>query len=203
MGIFDFLRKKSNRPDEPGIIDSPWQKTYTPGIPLHQGRVRGYKTLMQLCLSANKKDLLNSFIDSLEDHDGDPDCYTTLNFFQSFLDEHDIHLVMALDWKADIADLHWRVSSALRQNFELTLNLPEPQSYPADKSIAHRGVFSDYDRVLKSEGMQLGFIDTQSDEYVILVHRTADRPYMEKAVHQIGYDYLDINDHKGKLADVL
>ena len=203
MGLIDFFGLKANSTDEPGIIDSPWDRIFTAGTPLQQVRKLGYQTLVECCVSSENKSSLSTFIDALEDHDGDPDCYTTLNYFQNFLDQNKIHLIMALDWKAGVEDLEWRVSSSLKQNFNLTLNLPKSQSYPSNASVARRGVFGDYDRVLQENGMQLGFVDTQSDEYVIIVHRKIDREKIKKAVIRVGYDYLDIHDHKGKLAEVL
>ena len=38
------------------------------------------------------------------------------------------------------------------------------------------------------------FIDVECDEYVIFVHRTADRDKAADAVHRIGYRYKEVAD---------
>lgn len=54
--------------------------------------------------------------------------------------------------------------------------------------------FADYDNALRRKGFQLGFIDVECDEYVIFVHRTADRDKAEDAVQRIGYRYREVAD---------
>ena len=50
-------------------------------------------------------------------------------------------------------------------------------------------MFLDYDKALRKRGLQFGFIDTQSDEYVIFIHRIEDRLKAEEAVNKLAYKY--------------
>lgn len=60
------------------------------------------------------------------------------------------------------------------KNFGVSADLPDFRTY-GNKSISAPSVFADYDNALRRKGFQLGFIDVECDEYVIFVHRTADR----------------------------
>lgn len=100
---------------------------------------------------------------------------------------------MGLDWKQEVETLEWRIESALTKNFGGSANLPDFRTY-GNKSISAPSVFADYDNALRRKGFQLGFIDVECDEYVIFVHRTADRDKAEDAVHRIGYRYREVAD---------
>ena len=46
------------------------------------------------------------------------------------------------------------------------------------------------DKILRTYGYQYGFIDTQSDENVILIHRILDEKKVKKLVSEIGFNYF-------------
>jgi len=73
----------------------------------------------------------------------------------------------------------------------LTIDLPKQQDYGNNVSVSFENVFKDFDQPLRKEGLQIGFIDTQSDEYVIFIHKIADRQKIEKSVQKIGYKYFE------------
>jgi len=98
---------------------------------------------------------------------------------------------MGLDWKEDIPTLQWRLENAVRNNFGITINLPDPsEKYGPNASVSSCNAFADYDNILHQQGLQMGFIDTESDEYVIIVHRMDDREEIKKAVNKTGYKYM-------------
>ena len=44
--------------------------------------------------------------------------------------------------------------------------------------------------------LQLSFIDTNSDEYIVVVHRIKDLEKAKNAIQKIGYDCLNSNSRK-------
>ena len=119
---------------------------------------------------------------------------STLFYVMEYMDEEaHIFFLMGLDWKREVETLEWRIESALTKNFGVSANRPDFRTY-GNKSISAPSVFADYDNALRRKGFQLGFIDVECDEYVIFVHRTADRDKAEDAVHRIGYRYREVAD---------
>ncbi|WP_462245502.1 DUF6630 family protein [Ferruginibacter sp.] len=157
---------------------------------------RGYNDLINLCLGdSKKKDVLN-FIDTLQDFNGDENFYTTLNYVKDYLDNNGIHFIMALDWKQEITDLVWRINSSLKDNFGVKIDLPNPKKYGENASVSTKDVFKDFDKSIQTQNFKLGFIDTDSDEYVIIVYKISDENEVKGAIKRIGYNYLDANSPK-------
>lgn len=52
-------------------------------------------------------------------------------------------------------------------------------------------VFVSYGDAFREFDFQFGFIDTESDEYAIFVHRAEDADAAREAVRKIGYSYMD------------
>ena len=156
----------------------------------------GYFELIKLCLGDTRKKEVSNFIDTLHDYNGDQNYYTTLNYVKEYLDNNGIHFIMVLDWKQEITDLVWRINSSLRDNFNTKIELPNPEVYGKNASVSAKNVFKDFDKSIQKENFKLGFIDTNSDEYVIIVHRLSDENEVKEATKKIGYPYLDVNSYK-------
>jgi len=45
----------------------------------------------------------------------------------------------------------------------------------------------------------MGFIDTESDEYVIIIHKVSDKKKTEKLIDIIGYNYFDTQTDRRQL----
>lgn len=89
---------------------------------------------------------------------------------------------MALDWKQEIRDLNWRINSSLRDNFNISIDLPNPEKYGENKSVSYKNVFKEYDKALRENGFQLCFIDANSDEFVIIVHKSKDESLVREGI---------------------
>ncbi len=109
-------------------------------------------------------------------------------------DENDIPFIMGLDWKAAIEDLEWRISSALKQNFDTVITLPDSDQWLPRASISADGVIAAYNNALKVNGFELGLIDTQSDEYILLVLKNGQQGQVRAAVKLTGYNYIEVGD---------
>ena len=153
---------------------------------------KAYRELTALCVHDEKERTeINRFIETLRDYDGDTYYLTTLNYFMDYMDIQKFTFIMRMDWKLEVAELEWLLETRLKKHYNLRLNLPDPARYGQDASVSATGVFEDFNRVLGEKGLQLGFIDTQSDEYIALLHRVQDRKRVEKAVKSIGYAYYE------------
>lgn len=151
----------------------------------------GYISLVKFCLAPNRQNDFISFLEKLRDYSQDEDYMTTLNYVMEYSDKQNLFFIMALDWKQDIETLEWRLANSLTNNFDLSIELPNPKNYGERASVAFDNIFEDFDKPLRSNGLQMGFIDTQSDEYVIFVHKIDDKEKVETAVNKIGYKYYE------------
>lgn len=188
MGMFDLFKKKSSRLNLQNNLDKSTDDIET--------QKEGYCELINSCIGESKKNELIVFIGNLNNYNEDSDYQSTLNFVMSHLDENNIHFIMSLDWKQEITDLEWRITSSLRDNFNTVVDLPNIEIYGEDASVSCKNVFKDYDSALRKNNFQLSFIDTNGDEYVIIVHRTEDKQLVNKAIKKIGYECLDADSPK-------
>lgn len=150
----------------------------------------GYLALLEICHIGDQKNALFSFFQQLKDYSFDDDYMTTLNYVMEHLDRHHIFFLMALDHKSDIATLQWRVEKALKHNFAITIKLPDIDQYAASMSISSGHVLQDHNQALESKGFRIGFIDTESDEYVIFIYKIENQEKVEPAVNDLGYQYF-------------
>lgn len=159
-------------------------------LPLSDPQKQAYQMLAECCVhNDNDRRKINALIGTLSDYDGDGDYLTTLNYFMELLDTNQLNFIMQMDWKAGVEDLEWLLSTQLQRQYKLHLELPKPQHYDEMTTVSANGIFKDFDRVLRHNGLQLGFIDTQSDEYVAVLHRVNDKEAVEEAINSIGYGY--------------
>lgn len=159
---------------------------------LHEVQKNAYKELTELCINLNpKKNDVITFIEKLKNYDNDSEYYTTLNYAMDFLDDNSIPFILRLDWKAGIEDLEWVLKSSLKENYNLSINLPNESDYEENASVSFDNVFEDFNKPIKQKGLQMGFIDTQSDEYIIVLHKITDKDKVEKVIKEIGYDYYE------------
>lgn len=175
-----------------GLTGNEYEKYVEENYPLLSEQEKsGYISLVKLCLTPNRQNDLSSFFDNLRDYSKDEDYITTLNYVMEYSDKQNLFFIMSLDWKQDIETLQWRLANSLSNNFNLSIELPNPKNYEERASVAFDNIFEDYDKPLRNNGLQMGFIDTQSDEYVIFVHKVDNREKVESAVNKIGYKYYE------------
>ena len=195
------MSKKNAPPaSSPGMTEGDYQKVVAGYPDLKETEKSGYQKLCALCVGPDNRDKVMQFIGSLKDYTDDVDRRTTLNVVMEFLDDNDIHFIMGLDWRTGIEDLDWRIRGALKQNFDLEIDLPELTKYPSNASVNFDPVFSDFDAPLRKHGLQIGFINEGSDSYIILVHWISDKNEIVQSVEQIGYFYYDSIDNDEDIA---
>lgn len=154
---------------------------------INQEQRNAFKQLADLCLGKNeKKTITHNFFDSLKNYDGDEEYFTTLNFVINFLKDNKMHFIMDFDMKSEIENLEWNIQSALKENFGVAITLPKAADFKY-KSISGNGVLGQFDKRLRENGFQISCINTESDEYVILIHTSNNQKNIEDCVKRIGY----------------
>ncbi|WP_397363202.1 hypothetical protein [Olleya sp. R77988] len=152
-----------------------------------------YLNLAKVCLNENDHAKFQKFASELKNYDGHWEHGTTLNFVNDYLNKNKILLFMVLDWKAGIDDFNWNLASALENNFNRKIDLPSPNDYPERASVSFDNVFCDYKNLLNKSDLELSFIDTDSDQYVILVHPISDKETVGNSINGIELKEMKIN----------
>lgn len=197
MGLFDFFRKKKKIPnneiettDSDGKIDVQKVKNDI------ETQKKGYIELGNICLNESNRTEFINFIVNLEDYTDDEEYMTTLNYVIDALYQKGNYFIIHLDWKQEITSLTHGVEYTLKENFKQQIELPKQEDYGEKASVSYNNVFKDFDKAIGKIDFQLSFIDTNSDEYVVVVHKTKDLEKAKSAILKIGYDCLNANSRK-------
>jgi hypothetical protein len=188
MGLFDFFRKKKK--NQKGELQLPEIKK-----DIETQRI-GYLELGEICLNESKRTEFSAFIDNLKDYTDDEEYMTTLNYVIDCLYQKGNYFIICLDWKQEITSLSHGVNYTLKENFNQQIELPQQEDYGERASVSFDNVFKDFDNAINKRGFQLSFIDTNSDQYVVVVHKVEDLEKAKSAIRKIGYDCLNANSRK-------
>ena len=162
-------------------------------LPLSKSQKEGYHELISLCVSEEScKKAINEFLETLKAEYQE----TALLDLICFLEEEEFNFIMRMDWCAEISDLESLLYNNIASNYNLKINLPKAANYSEEATVSFDNVFQDYDQALLEHSLQLGFIDTQSDEYIAILHKIQDKERVEQAVKKIGFNYYDIKRNK-------
>jgi len=156
---------------------------------LSESQKEGYNELISLCVSEEScKKEIAEFLETLKAE------YAEIALLDliCFLEDKEFNFIMRMDWCAEISDLESLLYQNIESNTNLKINLPKPENYSEEATVSFDNVLRDYDQPLRENGLQLGFIDTQSDEYIAILHKIEDKERVEQAVNKIGFDYYDI-----------
>lgn len=152
--------------------------------------------LASLCLKSPLNTELVDLINNLEDHTGHEEYITTLNYFIDHSYQINSVFIIYLDWKSEIEILRRGIESLLISNFNITIELPNENQYQSRASVSYPNVFSDFDSSLNEIGFQLSFIDTNADDYAVLVHKSSESHRIVQNVNKLGYDCLTTKSKK-------
>lgn len=188
MGLFDFfLNRKEYSNDKINLSNT------KKGMEIQK---EGYLELSEICRYKNGKIDFSAFVQNLKDYSNDEDYMSTLNYVIDCLYQKGNSFIINLDWKEEISSLFHGVNQILTGNFNSEIELPQPENYGERASVSSDNVFKDFDKAINEKGYQLSFIDTNSDEYVIVVHKIEDLEAAKNAIRKIGYDCLNANSRK-------
>lgn len=160
---------------------------------LSEEEKQGYLTLVSNCVHPTLQPQLLEFFHSLKDYSDDDRYFSTFNYVLDYLEKEQLFFIKFFDWKQDVNDLEYFIDKAVQKHFELSLSLPNSETYGAGASISSAHVLNDFDDCLRAYGLQIGCIDTESDEYVLFVHKMEAIDCIDEAIQIIGFDYYEID----------
>ena len=195
MGLFDFFRKKNQNDKEESTNDQKSDELIEVENDIETQR-KGFLELSEICLSESNKSNFAEFIETLTDHTDDEEYMTTLNYVIDCLYQNENYFIICLDWKQEISSLTYLVNHTLTENFNQKIELPKQEDYGLRASVSYDNVFKNFDNAINKIGFELSFIDTNSDQYVVVVHKIEDRDNAKIAIRKIGYDCLSANSRK-------
>lgn len=195
MGLFDFFRKNKYI-DKKSSTNVQLNYELPEIVKDIETQRKGFLELSEICLNEANKSNFAQFIKTLKDHTGDEQYMTTLNYVIEYLYQKGNSFIICLDWKQEITSLTHGVNHTLTENFNQQIELPNQEDYGPRASVSYNNVFIDFDKAINKIGFQLSFIDTNSDEYVVVVHKVEDRDKAKSAILKIGYDCLSANSPK-------
>lgn len=156
------------------------------------GQRQAYIDLVKLCCHRQKQDKILPFLTSLQADQVAEEGYDTLHTIIDFLWEEDYPFLVCLDWKQEVEDLDLWLRQILAQDYGVLS--PDFPPYSDDTFLGD--IFPAFNQALQDQGLQMGFIDTQSDEYVFVVHRLEDQEKVSDLVHKIGYAYFSMDNEE-------
>lgn len=152
---------------------------------------QAYKKLGQLVLNSDYQKSFNSFIDTMNNYSGSDLYYTNLNFILDFIEKNDIPFLIRKNKNNSFFDSTLEVTELMNKNFNIQVDL---------SSASEKYQWNDFnctiesDKLVRNYGFQYGFVDTESDENIILIHKISDEKTVRTLVKEIGYNYFIADD---------
>lgn len=160
---------------------------------LSEEEKQAYLALVSNCVHPTLQPQLLNFFHNLKDYSEDERYFSTFNYVLDYLEKEQLFFIKFFDWKQDVNDLEYFIYNAVQKHFQLSISLPNPETYGADASISSAHVLNDFDDCLRAYGLQIGCVDTESDEYVLFVHKMEAIDCIDEAIQIIGFDYYEID----------
>lgn len=144
-----------------------------------------YINLAELCLNQEDFIMFKDFAKTLKDYDGHWQYGTALNYIINYLNSNKLLFLVSLDWKTGLDDFNWVLNTAIKRNFNKEIKLPSKTNYPDRITISYDNLFLDYKKWLNKSELDFSIIDTDSDQYVIVIHKKEDNAKVSKFISQI------------------
>lgn len=164
--------------------------------PISNEKRAAYTELTNICMEkSRKKETVLSAIDELEELDEDDDEYSrTFNHFRMYMNHNGIAFLITLDWKESIAEMEAWVEEAVKENFNKDFTFDRKGEYDDSSSVSDKGFFGAFDSQLRMLDLQISFIDTGGDEYVLFVHRVNTHSRVKQLLEILELPYQSIYD---------
>ncbi len=166
---------------------------------LDKNKRQAYQELAKLCVHSSYKSDVLEIIENLENYEGDEEYLTSLNYLMERLIDEEYYFIVALDLSSGGEDLEYILDKILKDNYEsIIVKFP---AFDEDDAIGNMTILEDFSKCLNTYDLQIGFIDTQSDEYVFFVHKLKDSTRVEELLKIIGYDYYIMNNDENEVKE--
>ncbi len=152
-----------------------------------------YLSLAELCCSPEVVTKLKPMINTLKNFDDDEEYMLTLNYLTEVCFDQEITFIISLDCKQGIEDLELSLIEFFAQNYKTALNFPNAKDYPDNYAVGtDSATFEDFQKPIQKLGLQFGFIDTESTDFNIVIHKTEDKEKIKQLIQSIGHKYYQI-----------
>ncbi len=166
---------------------------------LNKSKRDAYQELARLCVHSNYQSDVLEILQKLEDYEGDEEYLTTLNYLMDVLIEKEYYFILSLDLSSGGEDLQYFLEKILQDHYKgICVKFP---AFDEDDAIGNMTILEDFSKCLNTYHLQIGFIDTQSDEYVFFVHELKSSQRVEELVNIIGYDYYVMINNENELKE--
>jgi len=139
----------------------------------------------QLCLNHNDFRIYCELLDSMKDYTSDEDDYgSNLYYLALNLPDYDVHFFRRLDWKQSLIELNSMIKIYLEVHFSHNLDPDTFPKFPPDTIVGAEGVLAQYCDFLNSNGFHLLNLETDSDEFILIVHRLEHKDLIAGYINQ-------------------
>jgi len=135
------------------------------------------------------KMLKNSELENETELIDKPDYLQIINIIIEETANKNYEFIVGLDGSFPLDEFRYIIEGLLKNNF-FKIKLNNLYDEPSEFGIMGTEVFRDFDKDLKKEGLQLGFFDTQSDNYIMFIHKIDNREEIEKLSSKLGLNYF-------------
>lgn len=165
--------------------------TYDSTASFHLQEIKGYRELSDYILGAQYQKQFNQFLDTLKNYNGDETMYTTLNVVLDYIEVNKIPFLIRKGQDNGGFRSSSEVKEFALENFGMVIDISK-----ADDMFEWNdpNLSTASDSLLRLTGLQYGYVNTQSDENIILIHKIKDRDVIKKLVNKIGYPYFEATD---------
>lgn len=155
--------------------------------PISAKKKAAYTTLTEICIANNpkKKEIL-SLIDELKEYNDDEEYGDTYDYFRLYMNHQHVPFIISVDWKEAVEELNGWVSAAVKENLNKSFQFNSEGKYEEDSTVSDDGLFAAFDYQLGKIGLRLTMIETDSDEYQLIIHPVHDREKVLEAMADIG-----------------
>lgn len=151
--------------------------------------------LLKICMVTNEKlELFNEYINSCQKESKENTYVFNLNDTIEFVDDNEIYFLNSLAYDGESEDLEWRINLTLKNNFNLTIQLPLPNELGDDYDFCCKELFNIYDDIIKKSGFQISLLDRNEPEFIVIIHKTEDFEAVKNNFKKLGYDSKNINE---------
>lgn len=161
---------------------------------LAKSKLEAFNKLGELCLDAYNLNEYKNICKTIKNYDGHLEYQTTMNYFLMKNYEASFSFIRSFDWKALTSELISFVRFALEENYGCIVDI-DTSVFKNDSIISNKGVLTSIDKKLNSAGFALGYLETESDEYVLFVHKFEDKELMKEIGKTIQHEYKTVNDY--------
>lgn len=151
-----------------------------------------YIALTELCMPySSKKQEVLSFIEGLKQYANDLEYKkTAYNEFCIYLNHNQIPFILSLDWKEAVGELEAWINSAMEENFNKTFRFNYGGIYDENSTVSDIGLFVAFDNMLRKSNFQISMLETDGDEYRLIIHPV---DVIDKVINAVSIMGLSLN----------